>query len=184
MRTSFRSLLAVLAVCMLAAFVTEPSADVTPMQQLYMLKELKPDVERVGIVWNKEKASEDELTAIRRAATSLQVQLFLAEITELSDLAPQFRNLARTHKIQGLWVVKNDGIVDSSTGRSFLVKESMKSGIAVLAPDKDWVDAGATVALKKTDDGLHLMVNQTAVNALSMAVPEKYLERTEFLAAN
>lgn len=183
MQQSLKQLFMIAVVLFLSAFAPSPEGQVAPMQQLYMLKELNADIAKVGILWNDNLATEEDLTAVRRAATSLKVELFVAKIGELSDVATQFRMLMRNHQIQALWVVKNDGVLDSDTGRSFLIKEAMKSGIAVLAPDKEWVDAGATIALKKGEEGLHLMVNQAAVNGLSLSVPDQYLERTEFLAA-
>ncbi len=84
---------------------------VTPMQQMFIMKEIMPDVERLGIIWYKETRDEEVLTKIRRAGTSLKVQLFLAEVSELSDIAPHFRVLLRKHNIQVLWVVQNDGLV-------------------------------------------------------------------------
>ena len=63
------------------------SPDVTPMQQMYIIKEIQPNIERLGIIWNKATHDEEVLLKIRRAGTSLKVQLFLAEISDLSDIA-------------------------------------------------------------------------------------------------
>ena len=158
------------------------SNDVAPMQQMFIMKEVKPDLHRVGIIWKKGAYDEEKLTKIRRASTSLQVQLFLAEVSELSDIAPQFRNMTRTHKIEALWVVGNDGLVDSSIGKSFLIESTVKAGIPLFAPSQDWVNAGAFLAVTKGADGLALFVNQSAAGALSLTVPEKYAERTQFAA--
>ena len=62
---------------------------VTPMQQMFIMKEIMPDVERLGIIWDKETRDEEVLTKIRRAGTSLKVQLFLAEVSALSEIPPQ-----------------------------------------------------------------------------------------------
>lgn len=157
---------------------------VTPMQQMYIMKEIMPDVERLGIIWYKETRDEEVLTKIRRATTSLKVQLFLAEVSELSDIAPHFRLLTRKHNIQALWVVQNDGLVDSSIGKSFLIQNAVKGGIPLIAPSEDWVNEGAFITMKKQDGKILLVVNKSVADAMSLVVPEKYAERTQFLAAN
>ncbi|MFQ5570359.1 MAG: ABC transporter substrate binding protein [Rhodothermales bacterium] len=177
-------MLLLLGVSFIVAATPDSLNDVTPMQHLYIMKEIKPGIERVGIVWNPATHDDAVLTKIRRAATSLSLQLFLAEVGDLSDIAPQFRTLVRTHKVEVIWVIKNDGLVDASAGKKFLIENTMKAGIPLFAPSQDWVDNGAFVSLKKQDGNLHLIVNKSAAAALSLTVPDAYLERTEFLAAN
>ena len=173
--------LVLVAALILAAFYpAQRASDVTPMQQMYIMKEVKPNIERLGIIWNNATHDEETLTKIRRAGTSLKVQLFLAEVSDLSDIAPQFRSLTREHKVQAVWVIKNDGLLDSSTGKSFLIKNAVKAGLPLFAPSDDWVSEGAFIAMKKQDGGIHLVVNKSAADALSLAVPAKYAERTQF----
>jgi len=151
---------------------------------MYIMKEIMPDVERLGIIWYKETRDEEVLTKIRRAGTSLKVQLFLAEVSELSDIAPHFRVLMRKHNIQALWVVQNDGLIDSSIGKSFLIKNAVKGGIPLFAPSEDWVNEGAFITLIKQDGKIFLVVNKSAVDAMSLTVPQKYAEHTQFLASH
>ncbi len=162
-----------------------PAGDVTPMQQLYMMKELKPDVERVGIIWNTNSPNKEVLLPkIQRAATSLSIKIFLAEVSEVQDVAPRFRDLARKREIQVLWIVEDDGVVNQSVVQEFLIKNATKSLIPLMAPSDTWVNAGATLTLKKGDSGIQLVVNKAAVDAMNLAIPAKYQETTEFLAAN
>ena len=178
------ALVLVAALVLSAFYPVRLGPGVTPMQQMFIMKEIKPDVERLGIIWNKATHDEETLTKIRRAGTSLKVKLFLAEVSHLSDIAPQFRALTRTHKVQAIWVIKNDGLLDSSTGKGYLIKNAVKAGLPLFAPSEDWVSEGAFIAMIKQDGGIHLVVNKSAADALSLAVPEKYAERTQFLTAN
>ena len=50
----------------------------------------------------------------------------------------------------------------------------------LFAPSEDWVGEGAFIAMIKQDGGIHLVVNKSVADALSLAVPEKYAERTQF----
>ena len=176
------TLLLMAAVVVTAFAPASLNSDVTPMQQMYIMKEVKPDLQRVGIIWNTNANNEAVLTKIRRAGTSLKVQLFLAEIADLSDIAPQFRQLTRTHKVEAIWVIENDGLVDSKTGKNYLITNAMKSGLPLFAPSEDWVNDGAFISLKKQADGLALFVNKSAADALSLSIPPKYTERTQFAA--
>ncbi len=174
------TLLLVAALTLSSFYPARLSPDVTPMQQMYIMKEIQPDIERLGIIWNKATHDEEILLKIRRAGTSMKVQLFLAEVSDLSDIAPQFRILTRKHNVQAIWVIKNDGLVDSSIGKDYLIKNAVKAGIPLFAPSEDWVGEGAFIAMIKQDGGIHLVVNKSVADALSLAVPEKYAERTQF----
>ena len=178
-----RGALLLLAAVVVTAFTpVSLSPSVAPMQQMYIMKEVKPDLQRVGIIWNTNTNDEATLNKIRRAGTSLKVKLFLAEVTDLSDIAPQFRQLTRTHKVEAVWVLENDGLVDSSTGKNFLITNAMKAGLPLFAPSEDWVNQGAFISMKKQDGGLSFFVNKSAADALSLSVPDKYAERTQFAA--
>lgn len=157
------------------------SNSVTPLQQLFVFKELKPDVQRVGIIWNEDSGNRDALMPkIQQASASTGIKIFMANVKELKEIAPQYRRLVRDNDIQALWVVENDGVVDSDIGQKFLLKETTKQGIPIIAPTEDWVNAGATVSLKRAEGQIQLVVNQAAANALSLAIPEKYVERTQY----
>ena len=180
-----KGVLVLVAALVLSAFYpAQLGPGVTPMQQMFIMKEIMPDVERLGIFWDKEMHDEKVLTKIQRAGTSLKVELFLAEVRELSDIAPHFRVLMRKHNIQALWVVQNDGLIDSSVGKSFLIKNAIKGGIPLFAPSEDWVDEGAFITMKEQDGKILLVVNKSVADALSLTVPQKYAEHTQFLAAH
>jgi putative ABC transport system substrate-binding protein len=121
---------------------------------------------------------------LQRIAPGMQVQLFLAEVSDLSEVAPQFRALTRDHNVQAIWIIQNDDLLNSSNGRSFLIKSTIKAGVPLFAPNEGWVTEGAFIAMKKDADGVALVVNKAAADALSLAVPEQYMDRTQFMAAN
>ncbi len=105
-------------------------------------------------------------------------------MSNLSYIAPLFRALRRTNKVLAIWIIKKDGLLDSPIGKNFLIKNTVKAGALLIAPSEDWVSEGAFIAMIKQDGGIHLVVNKSAADALSLAVPEKYAERTQFLTAN
>ncbi len=165
--------------------VAPASAQVSPQQQMFLMKELKPDAAKVGIIWKAGVANREELLLqIQRSATSTGIKVFVSEVKDLKDVAEQYRNLVRTHGIQMLWIVENDGVVNDAASRKFLIKSAMEARIMLVAPSNDWVNEGACVAIKKQDDAIGLVVNKAAAEALSISVPEKYRERTQFLAMN
>lgn len=157
------------------------SSDVTPLQQLFVFKELKPDVKRVGIIWNEASANRDVLMPkVQQASASTGIEVFVANVKDMKEIAPQYRTLVRNHNIQALWVVENDGVVDTAIGKKFLLKETTQKGIPIFAPSEDWVNEGAAVSLKRSEGQIQLVVNQAAANAFALSIPEKYLERTQF----
>lgn len=175
------ALLAASTVLLIAA--TQPYGGATPTQQLFVLKELKPNIERVGIVW-KTSTADTYMADVQRAGAAAGVQVVVAAVGEIKEVAPSFRNLLRDHQIDALWVIDNDGLMDSDVVRKFLIKSTLEANIPLLVPSSDWVEQGASLTLTSSADGVALIVNQAAANALALTVPEKYKPRTQFFAAN
>lgn len=183
-----RQLPRIALICLVSLIVgaraTEPR--ITPLQQLFVLKEIKPDLERVGIIWNEHSAtSSGLLEQLNRASASTGVRLFIAYANELQDIAPRYRDLIRQNDVQAIWVLDgSDPVVTSRIGREFLIKQTASQGIPLVAPSDDWVEAGAHLSFHHDGDGVRLKVNKRSADAAALTIPDSYMTRTEFLAAN
>lgn len=154
-------------------------------QQLFLIKEIKPSAVNVGVMMNAATAKDPAiLQELQRAGASAGVKVFVGSAGELKDVAPVFRDLTRTNQIHVLWVIDESGVVTDDTARGFLIKTATQSGIPVFGPSSQWVSEGACVNITKAEGIIQLVVNRTAAQALSLTIPQKYLERTQFLALN
>lgn len=176
-----------------AAFVTllvlglqVPHAEETkasPMQQLYLMKELVPGLTTVGLIWNESAVDKAAiLPKIERASASLGVQVVIANAEALKDISTEFKKLTGNHHIQVLWVVEDDNVVSSAVGQKFLIQNSVISKIPLIAPTVDWVSKGACLTMQKVAGKTKLVVNPQTAKALSIQLPEKYAPNTEFFA--
>ena len=182
MRSVTRIFLLLVAASILGATTSSAKSPLTPIQQMFLLKKMKPDVEKVGIIWAKDAPGHDELMPqIKRAATSSGVKLFVSYVTSMKDVANHFRQLEREHGINALWIVDDSGVLSNDVARSFLIKNTTKSGIPMLAPSQDWVTAGASVSLQKTDGEIQIVLNKAAAAATALAVPADYENQTQYL---
>lgn len=178
-------LIFLILVCSAASPPRAQAPDVTPLQQLFLLKELKPDVKRVGILWNEASPNRESLMKeINRATAASQLDVVVRFVTSVKDVASGFRTLLRDHDIQALWIVENDGVVDQQVAQKYVIENATKQKIVVLAPTSDWVTAGACLSFKKEDGATRIVINQTVADVVSVSIPEKYAERTEFLTLN
>jgi ABC-type uncharacterized transport system substrate-binding protein len=161
-------------------------SDVSPLQQLFVLKEIRPDLERVGIIWNKDAADASGLmTQVERAAATTGVRVYIAYASGVTDIASVYRDLVRQNNVQAIWVVDgNDEIVGSKMGRDFLIKNTASSGLTLVAPAVEWVEAGAHMSFVRDGANIRLRVNQRAADAARLVIPANILERTDFFAAN
>ena len=174
----------VLSPLVLALSSPPPSAP-TPMQQLFMLKEVKPDVKKVGVLWNENSSQRDALMPkIKRAAATTQLELYISYVGSIKDVGPRFRKLIRENEIDVLWLVENDGVVDTQIAQSFLIENAAKSGLPIVAPSADWVNKGAAITFIEGAEGVQFVVNESVAKATSIVIPEKYQQRTEFLTMN
>lgn len=154
------------------------------VQQMFFLNKMRPDIERVGLIW-KRGASGQEKTIERanRAVASIEGKLYVGYVEDKSGVAKQFRVLTREHDVQAIWIIENDGVVNASAPRQYLIKNTIKEGIPLVAPSRDWVDAGAPVAISEKDGSIQILLNERAAEATALEVPEKYKSNTELIAA-
>lgn len=172
----YSSLLAI--VIALAALTAPPAASadpLNPLQQMYILKEIKPDMERVGILWSETAPNHDALMRkVQQAAAASGVKVFVAYVDDMRDVAPSYRTLRRDHDIDVLWILDDDGAVGSSVGRNYLIKNATQHGVPLLAPTADWVNDGAPISLQRIDGAITVMLNEAAAAATALTVPDKY----------
>lgn len=190
-------ILAVLITCLLAGSVI-PTADASKhqrpeftediglIQQLFYLKKMKPDVERIGVIWKDGiPGQEDRLEEAKRAAATIEGKLFVAYVDDKSDVPEKFRAMTEKHDVQTLWILENDGVVSASAPQKYLIENAVKKGIPLLAPTMEWVDAGAPMALGKSNGEVEIMLNKPAAEATGLQVPDEYKSRTNpVVAAN
>jgi len=81
------------------------------------------------------------------------------------------------------WILRDDELVSHNISRKFLIEQTTLKGIPLLAPSPQWVEEGALCHVALVDGKVKLQVNQKVAMALNISIPEKYSERTEFLAA-
>ncbi len=171
-----------------AVFVNTPSAlesSVTPLQAVFMIKQLIPQVQTVGVIWNQSKTNANEiLPKIDRASASTGVKVVVEDAEEMSDVFQKFRDLKDNYHVQAIWVIDNNEPMGADAGRKYLIQNSLVNGIALFAPNADWVSAGACAALLTDGSNVKLYVNKKTIAALGIKVPDKYLQDTQFVATN
>jgi len=194
-----RSLSLLLAVAVVAAGLHVSPSDTSPaeegtrpearpsaglVQQMFFLNKMRPDVERIGLIWKRSAANQEKtIERANRAVASIEGKLYVGYVEDKSGVAEQFRTLTREHDVQAIWVIENDGVVDASAPRKYLIKNTIKEGIPLVAPSRDWVDAGAPVAIAKNDGSIQILLNEQAAKATALGVPEEYRSNTELIAA-
>lgn len=177
-----RLLLALALVVGLSAAAPLPQSP-TPIQQLFILKQVKPDVERVGIVWNGQRDHSDVMPDIRRAGANTGIEVVVVSAEGRGSVAEALRRLIRENRVDALWVVRNDGLVEREPARSYLIREAAKAGLPILAPGTDWVNDGASLAVVERGGELRVSLNRPVAQALGIRVPADLASRTSFVAA-
>ncbi|HUI29742.1 MAG TPA: ABC transporter substrate binding protein [Candidatus Acidoferrales bacterium] len=160
-------------------------SNVTPLQMIFMIKQLIPQTQALGLLWNQTKINSGEyLPKIERASASMGVKVIVEDVEELSDISQKFRDLKDNYHVQAVWVFDNSDPLNSNIAKDFLIKNTIVNGIALFAPNTDWVSAGACASLLSDGSTVKLYVNKKTINALGIKVPDKYLQDTQFIATN
>ena len=154
------------------------------VQQMFFLNKMRSDIERVGVIWKRgAKGQEQTIERANRAVASINGKLYVGYVEDKSGVAEQFRVLTREHDVQAIWILENDGVVNAAAPRKYLIKNTIRQGIPLLAPSRDWVDAGAPVAIDENNGAVQILLNEPAAKATALTVPEKYRSNTELIAA-
>lgn len=154
------------------------------VQQMFFLNKMRSNIERVGVIWKRgAKGQEQTIERANRAVASINGKLYVGYVEDKSGVAEQFRVLTREHDVQAIWILENDGVVNAAAPRKYLIKNTIRQGIPLLAPSRDWVDAGAPVAIDENNGAVQILLNEPAAKATALTVPEKYRSNTELIAA-
>lgn len=176
------ALFAALILCSSLSVAHASSDPLSPIQQLYILKEIRPDIERVGIIWATDSPQHDALMpSVKRAASASGVKVYVAYVDGMRDVASSYRTLRREHNIDVLWVLEDDDTVGSNVGRNYLIRQATQQGVPLVAPTADWVDAGAPISFQRLDGGIRVLLNEAAAAATALTVPDKY--ETQYLTS-
>ncbi len=174
----------VLAIITLAATPNNTS-DATPLQTLFMIKQLLPQTKTVGLMWEQSDVDYGGIIPqINRAAAAVGVKVVVEDVEQMKDVAERFRDLTQKYHIQALWIFGNADILASSIAEGFLIKNSTMNSVPLFAPNSNWVSAGACAAVVSNGSDAELIVNQKTISVLGMKVPSKYISITQFLATN
>lgn len=179
---------ATIVLFIIAASAKTPCAVETaasPLQSIFMIKQLIPQTQTIGVIWNQLKTKTDDfLPKIERASASIGVKVVIEDAEELRDVSQKFRELNDKYHVQAIWIIEDDDPMSTELGKDFLIKNSIVNGIALFAPNTNWVSAGACASLLSDGSTVKLYVNKKTITALGIRVPDKYLQDTQFIATN
>jgi len=155
----------------------KPSA----MQHFFIIKQLLPKAEKVGILIPRGMKNKDHLLkTINRAAAATGQKAYVAEVESLTDIAAQFQTLVEEYRIKAIWIPEaQEGLVDP-VARDYLIQKSVLYGVALLAPEIQWVKRGACFMLLKGTSGVQLFANPKTLQALGMSIPDSFQGKTQF----
>ena len=175
-----------LTLFILTLFLFTPNlhGQVTVRQQLFVMKEVVPSAKKVGILWNKVAGESNFIEKLKRAAAPMGVEVYVVEVTSLKEVSKGFKDLVDGYGVQAIWVATSDDILNNSSSRKYLIKNSTLKQIPLFSPASEWIADGACVYVGKTDGKIKLWVNEKTAKVVQMQIPEKYKASVELLAKN
>ncbi len=184
-RLLFRTGLTVITLAFLFGTPEAVETNATPLQSLFMIKQLVPTAKTIGLMWTDAGDNNLELmTQITRASATEGTKVIVENVGNLSDVAAQFRDLTDSYHIQVLWIAQNVDLLSNSISKSYLIKNSAVHGIPLFAPNGQWVSEGACAAVVNDGGSAKLVVNQKTLSALGLKVPDKFSSVTQVVSNN
>lgn len=147
------------------------------LQQIFILKQLKPDLKKIGVLCEV-KQHKDLKAKLGRLQKQAQVEFILYNIKKLPDVAKHAKNATTSKKVDALWVFADKILLDSKT-ESYLVKHSIQTKVFLLAVEPELVKKGGTASIRKGQSKPVIFLNQKAIDLLALTVPPGLSESAE-----
>ena len=141
-----------------------------------ILKELNPDIKRVGVVWNPgEQCSEACLIKARLICSELGITLVEAVATNTSEVSEATRSLL-SRGVEAIWI---GGDTVATASAAMIINLSMQAGVPVFTNDPLDVETGALFGLGANYFTVGHITGEVAVEVLQGKDPaELSIENT------
>ena len=117
----------------------------SPIRELFqMIKRIKPELKRIGLVWNPAEANSEASTVLARAVVK-ELDMELVEgNAENSSAAGEVAKALISRGVDVLWLSTD---VTTTTARDVMIKAARQAGIPVISSLPSSADSGALIAL-------------------------------------
>ena len=157
---------------------TEGTA-VSPMQQVFLIKQLKPELARIGILCDLSQRPElpDRL---QRISAQLGVKIIIKDTHRLKNVLKNFKFLVYNQAAEVVWIFPDKVLIHPSA-RRYLIKEAVSARVLLIAPDSDMVEKGATLFVEKNADQIKVHLNSKAMELLGLDITPQLMSSAEVL---
>ncbi len=138
----------------------------SPLQQVYLLKQIKPDIKRIGILCNLENRAALPKT-LSRISAQFKIKIILYDTRKKQNLAKNFKALVKKEKADAIWVFP-DEVLNYKSATQYLIKQAVTSKIILVTHDPEQVKKGATLAARIENGDMKVYINQKAADMLGL----------------
>lgn len=145
------------------------TSDLTPIKdQIGLVKELKPNATKVGILYtSSEPNSEVQANIAAREIENLGLEAVVKTITSVTDINPVFNNLVTNNKVDAIYI-PSDNLLSSSIGVLNQLNTTHKDKqVPIIASTTFQVKEGAAITLGLSYLNLGFQTGQMAVKVLN-----------------
>ena len=147
-------------------------ANLSPMQQIFLIKKLKSNIKKIGILCNLSQHPGLK-QKLARIGGQLGIRMVIANTPDLLSVSKNFKHLVNQAKVEAIWVFP-DGALNQALAKKYLVKEAILSKVMLIASDPDMVKKGATICAQKGDDQIRIFLNKKAVALLGLNISDGF----------
>ncbi len=140
--------------------------ELTPLQQVFLLKQIKPDLERIGILCNLQSRPDLPKT-LKRISAQLKVKIVIYDTRKKQNLARNFKSLVKKDQVDAVWVFPDDVLSYKAAGQ-YLIKQAVTSRIILVTHDPELVKKGATLSARLENGEMKVYINQKAAELLGL----------------
>ena len=141
---------------------------ISPLQQVFLLKQLKPELARIGILCDLRQHPElpDRLA---RISAQLGVKVIIKDTHRLKNVLKNFKYLVYKQAVEVVWIFPDKVLIHPSAMR-YLIKEAVSARVLLIAPDSDMVKKGATLFAEKNANQIKVHLNSKAMELLGLDI--------------
>ncbi|RMD96428.1 MAG: hypothetical protein D6814_11400 [Calditrichaeota bacterium] len=147
-------------------------AKLSTMQQIFLIKELKSGIKKIGILCNVSQHPGLK-QKLARIGAQLGISMIIENTPDLLSVSKNFKHLVNQMKVEAIWVFP-DGALNQEVAKKYLVKEAILSKVMLVTSDPEWVKKGATICAQKGNDQIRIFLNKKAVTLLGLEISDGF----------
>lgn len=149
--------------------VVNGQTKVSYSQSMYLMKNLMPSLQKVGIIGSTLTA--DEIQSLGRAAAGLGLKVSVAQVSDVRDIAGMYKRLVNEYHVDLIWIPDESDNILLGIGFEYLQESTIVDRVGLCVPTRQLVSKGALCSVEHDNGKLTVFINRRVASVDGIKSP-------------